>query len=117
MKNKKYHTVGTTPKSSTHIHDRSLSLISTGASIYSFRVKLLLHAQPTHLSEIMRHASTFNLLVKGQLPHIPGEQRYYKKKKPTKNPIILNIITLYIIYLILVAQNLSYNSSYVKQTQ
>jgi hypothetical protein len=37
MKNKKYHTVGTTPKSSIHIHDRSLSLLSTGASINSVR--------------------------------------------------------------------------------
>jgi hypothetical protein len=41
MKNKKYHTVGTTPKSSTHIHDRSLSLLSTGASINIARVKLI----------------------------------------------------------------------------
>ena len=64
MKNKKYHTVGTTPKSSTHIHDRSLSLLSTGASIYSFRVKLLLHVQPTHLSEIMRSCKYFQLVSK-----------------------------------------------------
>jgi hypothetical protein len=49
MKNKKYHTVGTTPKSSTNIHDRSLSLLSTGASINSVRVKLLVYAQPAHL--------------------------------------------------------------------
>ena len=41
MKNKKYHTVGTTPKSSTHnIHDCSLSLLSTDASINSVRVKV-----------------------------------------------------------------------------
>ena len=61
MKNKKYHTVGTTPESSTHIHDRSLSLFSTGASINS----------------------VFNLLVKCQPSHIPEEQRYYKKNKKT----------------------------------
>ena len=93
MKNKKYHNVGTTPESSTHIHDCSLSLLSTGASINS----------------------VFNLLVKCQPSHIPGEQRYYIKKKTTKNPIILNIITLYTIYLILVSQKLSYNSSSIKQ--
>ena len=44
----------TTPKSSTHIHDRSLSLLSTGASIHSVRLKQLLYAPPAHLSEIMR---------------------------------------------------------------
>ena len=39
---------------STHIHDRSLSLLSTGASINSVRAKLLLNAQSAHLCEIMR---------------------------------------------------------------
>jgi hypothetical protein len=61
-KKKKYHTVGTTPESSTHIHDCSLSLLSTGASINS----------------------VFNLLVKCQPSHIPGEQRYYKTKNNQK---------------------------------
>ena len=64
MKNKKYHTVGTTPKSSTHIHDRSLSLLSTGASINSVRTKLFLHAQPAHFSEIMRSCKYFQLVSK-----------------------------------------------------
>jgi hypothetical protein len=64
MKNKKYHTVGTTPKSSTHIHDHSLSWLSTGASINSVRVKLLLYAQPVHLSEIMRSCKYFQLVSK-----------------------------------------------------
>ena len=58
----KYHTVGTTPKSSTHIHDHSLSLLSTGASMNSFRAKLLLYAQPAHLSEIMRSCKYFQLV-------------------------------------------------------
>jgi hypothetical protein len=62
MKNKKYHTVETTPKSSTHIHDCSPSLLSTGASINSVRVKLLLYAQPAHLSEIMWSSKYFQLV-------------------------------------------------------
>ena len=69
MKNKKYHSVGTTPESSTHIHDCSLSLLSTGASINS----------------------VFNLLVKCQPSHLPEEQRNYIKKTP-KNPMVMNII-------------------------
>ena len=64
MKNKKYHTVGTTPKSSIHIHDRSLSLLSTGASINSVRVKLLIYAQPAHPSEIMQSRKYFQLVSK-----------------------------------------------------
>jgi hypothetical protein len=64
MKNKKYHTVGTTPKSSTHIHDRSPSLLSTGASINSVRTKLLLHAQTAHLSQIMGSCKYFQLVCK-----------------------------------------------------
>ena len=64
MKNKKYHTVGTTPKSNTPIHDCSLSLLSTGASMNSFRAKLLLYAQPAHLSEIMRSCKYFQLVSK-----------------------------------------------------
>ena len=64
MKNKTYHTVGTTPKSNTHIHDCSLSLLSTGASMNSFRAKLLLYAQPAHLSEIMRSCKYFQLVSK-----------------------------------------------------
>ena len=65
MKNKKYHTVGTTPKSSTHnIHDCSFSLLSTGASINSVRVKLLLLAQSARLSEIMRSCKYFQLVNK-----------------------------------------------------
>ena len=83
MKNKKYHTVGTTPKSSTHIHDRSLSLLSTGASIYSISVKLLLHAQPDHLSEIMRPCKYFQLVSKMPTSHIPREQRYHNNKTET----------------------------------
>ena len=55
MKNKKYHTVGTIPKSNTkivendkivapntQIHDRSLSWLGTDISIKSGRVKLVL---------------------------------------------------------------------------
>ena len=64
MKNKTYHTVGTTPKSNTHIHDCSLSLLSTGASMNSFRAKLLLYAQLAHLSEIMRSCKYFQLVSK-----------------------------------------------------
>jgi hypothetical protein len=64
MKNKKYHTVGTTPKSSTYIHDSSLSLLSTGASINSVRTKLLVFAQPAHLSEIMWSCKYFQLISK-----------------------------------------------------
>jgi hypothetical protein len=81
MKNKKYHTVGTTPKSSTHIHDRSLSLLSAGASIYSISVKLLLHAQPDHLREIMRSCKYFQLVSKMPTSHIPREQRYHNNYK------------------------------------
>jgi hypothetical protein len=32
-------------------------------------------------------ASIFNLLVKCQLSHIPGEQRYYKKKSPSNRVV------------------------------
>ena len=64
MKNKKYHTVGTTPKSSTHILDCSLSWLSTCASINSVRIKLLLYAQPAHLSEIMQSCKYFQLISK-----------------------------------------------------
>jgi len=55
MKTKKDHTVGTVPKfirnivevgtfdiHNTHIHDRSLSWLSTGTSINSDKVKLVL---------------------------------------------------------------------------
>ena len=80
MKNKKYHTVKTTPKSSTHIHDLSLSLLSTCASINSIRVKLLVYAQPAHLSEIMLPCKYFQHVSKMPTSLIPGEQRYYKKK-------------------------------------
>ena len=77
---KKYHTVRTTPKSSTHIHDRSLSLLSTGASTYSFSVTLLLHAHPDHLSEIMRSCKYFQLVTK--MPtHIYRESSDIIKKK------------------------------------
>ena len=49
MKNKKYHTVGTVPKSNGKIvesgkidtHDRSLSWFGSGTSIKSGRVKLV----------------------------------------------------------------------------
>jgi hypothetical protein len=81
MKNKKYHTVGTTPKSSTNIHGRSLSLVSTGASIHSVRLKRLLFAPPAYPSGIMRSCKYCQLGSKMPTSHIPGEQRYYKKKK------------------------------------
>ena len=64
MKSKKCHTVGTTPNSSTHIHDRSPSLLSTGASINNIKVKLLLHAQTAHLSQIMGSCKYFQLVSK-----------------------------------------------------
>jgi hypothetical protein len=51
MKNKKYHNVGTTPKSTTHIHDSSLSLLSTGASINSVRANYLYMPNPPILVE------------------------------------------------------------------
>ena len=86
MKNKKYHTVGTTPKSSTHIHDRSLSLLSTGASINSVRVKLIWYGQPAHLSEIMRSCKYFQLISK--MPTLT----YNGRTAILKKTIILNII-------------------------
>ena len=92
MKSKKYHTAGTTPKSSTHIHDRSLSLLSTGASIYSFRVKLLLHAQPAHPSEIVRSCRYFQLVRKMPILTYTGRTAILYKKIKKTNPIILNII-------------------------
>jgi hypothetical protein len=84
MKNKKYHTVGTTPKSSTHIHDHSLSLLST--SINSVRVKLLLYAQPAHLSEIMRSCKYFQLGSKiPTLTYTGRTATLLKKRKQTYN--------------------------------
>ena len=61
MNNRKYHTIGTTPKYSTHIHDRSIFVLSTGASINGVRAKLLLYAQPAHLSEIKWSCTYFQL--------------------------------------------------------
>ena len=87
MKNQKYHTIEATPKSSIHIHDRSLSLLSTGASIDSVRIKLLLHAQPAHLSEIMWSCKYFQLVSK--MPTLTYSGRTAKLLKKT---IILNII-------------------------
>ena len=82
MKNKKYHTVGTTPKSSTHIHDRCLSLLSTGASINSVMAKLLLYAQPAHLSEIMRSCKYVQLVCKmPTLTYTGRTARSLKKNK------------------------------------
>jgi hypothetical protein len=77
MKNKKYHTVGTTPKFSIHIHNRSLSLLSTCASINSVRVNLIVYAQPAHLSEIMQSCKYFQLVGKMLTLTYTGEQRYY----------------------------------------
>jgi hypothetical protein len=91
MKNKKYHTVETTPKSSTHIHDCSISLLSTCASINSFRAKLLLCAQPAHLSETMRSYKYFQLGSKILTLTYTGRTAILWKKN-TKKPIILNII-------------------------
>ena len=123
MNDKKYHTVGTAPKSikkivergkigttSTQIHERSVSWLSTGASINSVRAKLLLYAQPSHLSETIRSCKYFQLVRKCQPSHILGEQRYYKKSYN---------LEYYIIYLIFVTHKLSYiyNSSSIKQTQ
>ena len=68
-------------KSNTHIHDLSLSLLSTCASINSIRDKLLVYALPAHLSEIMRSCKYFQLASKMPTSHIQGEQQYYKKRK------------------------------------
>ena len=83
MKNKKYHTVGITPESSTHIYDLSLSLLSTGASINSVRAKLFLYSQPTHLSEIMRSSKYFQLVRKMSTLTYTGRTAilYIKNKK------------------------------------
>jgi len=74
MKTKKYHTVGTIPKSNTcikieergkmytlniQIHDRSLSRLGTDTSIKDGGVKLVLLAKISSLSEIMRLCQCF----------------------------------------------------------
>ena len=85
IKNKKYHTVGITPKSSTHIHDCSLSLLSTCASISSVRVKLLLYAQSAHLSEIMRACKYFQLVSKMTTLTYTGRTAISQNKTKQKN--------------------------------
>ena len=85
MKNKKYHTVGTTPKSSTHIHDRSLSLLSTCASINSVRVNLIVYAQPAYPSEIMQSCKYFQLVSKMITLTYTGRTAILLKKKLNYN--------------------------------
>ena len=91
MKNKKYHTVGTTQKSRTHIHDRSLTLLSTGASINSFRVKLLLNPQTIHLSEIMRSCKYFQLVSKMSTLTYTGRTAILHKKKKNEKKLSLKL--------------------------
>jgi hypothetical protein len=87
-------------------------LLSTGASINIARVKLIWYAQPAHLSEIMRSCKYFQLISKLPTLTYTGRTAILKKNKKK----ILSW-TLYTIYLILVAQKLSYNSSSIKQTR
>jgi len=67
MKNNDYHTVGTIPKPNikiverdktdtpnTKLHDRSSSWFGTGTSLQSCEVKLVLRAQASPQSEMMR---------------------------------------------------------------
>ena len=62
--------------SSSHIHDRSLTWFGTGISIKSdIRVKLVLWAQTSHLSEMMRPCKRSPHVCKMSiLAYNPGEQ-------------------------------------------
>jgi hypothetical protein len=94
MKNKKYCTVGTIPTSTikavergnidtphTQIHDRSFSWLDTGTSIRSGVVRLVLLAQNSPLSEMMRSCKCVPYESKiPTLTYKQCEQRYYKER-------------------------------------
>jgi hypothetical protein len=77
MKNKKYHTAGTFPKSNvkidekrenrylnTHKNDRTLSWLGTCTSIKRGEAKLVLWAQTSPLTEMMRSCKCFPFVSK-----------------------------------------------------
>ena len=77
MKNKKYHTFGTTPSSNikivgrvkidtpnTEIQDRSISWLGTGISIKSGGVQLFFWTQTALRSEMIRSCRCFQLVSK-----------------------------------------------------
>ena len=91
MINKKYHTVGTVPKSNrkiverckietpnTQIHDLSLSWFIIDTSIKKKWVKLVLCDQNSHLSEIVESWKCFPIASKMPTLHIAGRPLTWK---------------------------------------
>jgi hypothetical protein len=115
----------------TYIHDRSLFLLSTCASINSVRVNLIVYAQPAYPSEIMQSCKYFQLVSKMITLTYTGrtailiEAHVLSKKSERSCICMLDFgvvptvwyFLFFIFFHLFVAQKLSYNSSSIKRTR